>query len=102
MRATTICLAALFAMAAPCLAQDAKQDQPVKPAVVLTPPASTQECLEALATVLQRAVEANLLDDQIDAAETHLEKLEAACVDGRFAEALDEAKAIEKLLATNK
>lgn len=71
-------------------------------ALELKVPANVDECLRTLEAVLEHAVEADLLDDQIDEAETHLEKLETACHDGRFDEAFAEAQAVQKIVSTNK
>ena len=87
--------------ALPCAAQDATADKVTK-ALELALPASTEDCFKTLEAVLQRALDADLLDDQIDQAELHLDKLESACQDGKFSEALEEARALERILATNK
>jgi hypothetical protein len=70
--------------------------------IALALPVSTADCLEKLEAVLQRAVEVDLLDDQIDEAELHLEKFEDACYNERFNEALNEGEAIERIVASNK
>lgn len=105
MRATLIAAAfTCLLAAAPALAEQSKEaatDKPAK-ALALSLPASTDECLKQLEAVLEQALDADMLDDQVDEAEEHLEKLEAACHDGRFAEALSEAKAVEKLISMNK
>lgn len=65
-------------------------------------PANTDECIRTLEKVLAHALDADLLDDQIDEAEGIFEKLETACIDGRFGDALEQAIAIERLVAMNK
>lgn len=82
----------------------AQQAGPAKERIplVLTQPVTIDDCLTTLETVLQRALEADLLDDRIDEAESHLDRFEAACHAGQFSDALAQAKAVEKLLATNK
>lgn len=92
---------AFFIGCAPVHAEEAAAAKTPR-AIELKLPASIDECLRTLESALEYAVEADLLDDQIDEAETHLEKLETACHDGRFAEALEEAKAVEKIVAMNK
>ncbi len=107
---------ACLLLAGPSAAQtDASKDAPPAPATgevqaqvpMARPsagqqPGSKDECLQALELTLARALEVELLDDQIDEAELHLERFEAACLEGKFEEALTEAVAIEKILVTNK
>lgn len=101
MRAPALACLACLAAALPAAAEEPKIVKEATP-LVLTLPADTNSCLATMEAVLQRALETDLLDDQIDEAETHLDKLEAACHDGKFPEALERAKAVEKILATNK
>lgn len=82
-------------------ATGADAPQPPKP-LALSLPTSLEQCLTTLTLVLDHAEAADLLDDQIDEAEEHLAKLETACHDSRFEDALAEARAIEKLVAMNK
>lgn len=82
-------------------AESTVEKEAIKP-LHLVLPINTDDCLKTLEKVLERTLDADLLDDQIDEAEGRFEKLETACIDGRFAEALEEAVAIEKLVAMNK
>ncbi len=101
MRAPALACLACIVLAAPLAAQEAPAEKPLKP-LSLSLPASTAECLKTLEVVVEHALDADLLDDQIDEAEVHLEKFEEACNDSRFADALAEAKAVEKLVKMNK
>jgi len=101
MRAYFAAACAVLTFCAPGYAGEASADQ-VPRALELKVPANVDECLRTLEAVLEHAVEADLLDDQIDEAETHLEKLETACHDGRFDEAFAEAQAVQKIVSTNK
>lgn len=92
---------AVFLTLTPCAAEEAPQTQLDKP-LVLVLPANTDDCLKTLEAVLERALSADLLEDQLDEAEGKFDKLETACIDGRFPEALEHAQAIEKLVAMNK
>lgn len=94
------CCAALL-VSGHCAAEEATQAGAPKP-LVLVLPASTDDCLKTLEDVLERALGADLLDDQLDEAEGHFDKLETACIDGRFPDALEQALAIEKLVSMNK
>lgn len=101
MRALCVFAGVVLLCCAPARAEESAGERPSR-TLELKLPANVDECLRTLETVLEYAVEADLLDDQIEEAETHLEKLETACHDGRFDEALAEAKAVEKIVATNK
>lgn len=101
MRATLLAGIAGLMLAPACFAEDAPTLKAAKP-LELALPGNTDDCLRTLEVVLEHALDADLLDDQIDEAEQHLEKLEIACHDGRFPEALEEAKAIQKIVAMNK
>lgn len=94
------CCAAFMALT-PCAAQEATQASINKP-LVLALPVNTDDCLKTLEAVLEHALSADLLDDQLDEAEGRFDKLETACIDGRFPEALEQAQAIEKLVSMNK
>lgn len=94
------CCAALLALT-PCAAQEATPASINKP-LVLVLPVNTDDCLKTLEAVLEHALSADLLDDQLDEAEGRFDKLETACIDGRFPEALEQAQAIEKLVSMNK
>ncbi len=94
------CGAALL-MSVPCTAEEAKQAGIAKP-LVLTLPASSGDCLKTLEAVLDHALAADLLDDQLGEAEGRFEKLETACIEGRFPDALEHAQAIVKLVSMNK
>lgn len=101
MRAHLAVASILLIAIAPGYAEEAATQKP--PGVIeLKLPANVDECLRTLEAVLESAVEADLLDDQIDEAEGHLEKLETACHDGRFSEALAKAQAVQKIVSTNK
>lgn len=103
MRAPLFAAVACLLFALPCIAADeAAPEKAVAKPLALSLPADADDCLKTLEAVLEHALDADLLDDQIDETETHLEKLETACHDGRFPEALEEAKAIEKIVAMNK
>ena len=106
MRAIVTAGVACLMLAVPCAAEtDKSKDAASAPAakqLSLKLPTSKDECLQTLEAVFAHALEADLLDDQAEEAELHLERLEAACIDGKFADAMIEAKAIEKIVATNK
>lgn len=95
-------LAFLLAAATSLAAEPEAPAEKPEPALVLEQPTSTDECLSTMDKVLERALHADLLDDQIEEAETELAKMEDHCLDQRFAEALEAAKAVAKILASNK
>lgn len=101
MRAIIVSMAAAIGVCSPTAAQE-KPDEKMPHPHVLTEPANTEACLKTMEVVLQRALDADLVDEQATVAEEHLDKLETACLAGRFTDALDEAKAIEKILAVSK
>ena len=101
MRVSLIAGFACVLAAVPCAAQDQPAERAAKP-LSLVLPTNTKDCLATLEEIVQRAIEIDLLDDQVDETEAHLEKLEAACHDGNFAEALAEAKAIERILTMSR
>jgi len=101
MRLHLAAFCAAFLMSFPSLAEEAKPAETVKP-LVLALPVSTDDCLKTLEAVLDHALAADLLDDQLDEAEGSFDKLETACIEGRFSDALEQAQAIEKLVAMNK
>lgn len=78
--------------------EGSKPPEPLK----LEEPASVDVCLGMLEKVIEHALGADLLDDQIDKSELELERMESACYDKRFPEALDAAKMIVAIVATNK
>ena len=101
MRAILPAVVVALALSVPAIAEESPgKDAPKTVQLVL--PATTDDCIRTLESSLERALEADLLDDQIDEAEGIFEKLETACIDGRFDEALEQAKAIERLVAMNK
>lgn len=101
MRPLIAACCAAFLTATACAAEETTQAPIAKP-LVLVLPASTDDCLKTLEAVLDHALSADLLDDQLDEAEGRFEQLETACIDGRFPEALEHAQAIEKLVSMNK
>jgi hypothetical protein len=118
MRAIVAAGVACLLLIAPCAAEtDAGKDAAAAPVAAPSPApppaaaanpqplqlASTkEECLQTLELVLTRALEADLLDDQVEEAEKQLERFEVACIEGEFTVALTAARAIEKLVGTNK
>lgn len=92
--------ALILAAAPPAFAQP-EQDKSPEP-LVLALPATTEACLEMMEAVIDRATEADMLDDQVDKAEAELDMMEAHCHEKRFAEALESAKAVMTLVAANK
>lgn len=87
------------------VAQDANPAQADAPGRELPPlvePASTDDCLELLTAVVEFALDADMLDDQVDKAEEQLEEMETACHDRRFGDAVTAAKAVAQLIAANK
>lgn len=101
MRQIVAACCAAFLMAVPCTAEEARQTVAGKP-LALTLPANSDECLKTLEAVLEHALAADLLDDQLNEAEGRFERLETACIEGRFSEALEHAQAIDKLVSMNK
>ena len=101
MRPLVAACCAGFLTATACTAEEAPQTQITKP-LALVLPINTDDCLKTLEAVLEHALSADLLDDQLDEAEGRFEQLETACIDGRFPEALEHAQAIAKLLSMNK
>lgn len=101
-----VAAAVLMMAIQPCLAEtpDPAKPEPEKApkGLTLNVPASTLDCLKTLESVLESALDADLLDDQMEEAELELEKLETACHDQKFNEAIQAAKAIEKLILANK
>ena len=102
MRAHFAAVGLLLLFCMPLSAEETAREEARPRSLELQTPTSLDECLRTLEIVLEHAVEADLLDDQIDEAESHLEKLETACHEGRFDEALTEARAVVKIVATNK
>lgn len=106
MRAIVTAGVACLMLAVPCAAETDKSKEaastPSAKPLTLKQPTSKDECLQTLEAVFAHALEADLLDDQAEEAELHLERLEVACLDGNFADALIEAKAVERIVATNK
>ena len=103
MRAPVFAAVACLLFAVPGIAaEEAVPEKAAAKPLALALPANTDDCLKTLEAVLEHALDADLLDDQIDETETHLEKLETACHDGLFPEALEQARAIEKIVAMNK
>ena len=102
-KAILMSAAAFLALASSAVAQSTES----APATMSQPPAMVQpadvdDCLAFVETVLVYAVDADLLDDQIEEAETELEKMEAACYSKRFDDALEFAKAIVTIVSSNK
>ena len=68
----------------------------------LEEPANVDSCLSLLERVIEHALAADMLDDQIEKSEAELERMETACYDKRFIEALDAAKTVALIVAANK
>ncbi len=101
MRLLLAAFCAALSMSLPGMAEEAKPAETFKP-LVLALPVSTDDCLKTLEAVLDHALAADLLDDQLDEAEGRFDTLETACIEGRFPEALEQAQAIDKLVSMNK
>ena len=101
MRLTALAAAVMLAFAATPAAAEAEKAKPVEP-LVLVQPDSTEACLTTLEAVVERAEEADMLDDQVDEAEAELERMDAHCHEKRFSEALTSAKAVMALVVANK
>ncbi len=95
--------AAVLTLGRPAFAQEAAA-VPVKPveALQFQQPDSVDGCLGLLEKVIEHALGADMLDDQIDKSEAELERMESACYDKRFSEAVDAAKVVVNLVAANK
>ena len=106
MRATVILVATVVCVT---IATGLNAQQPTVGATITTPktialhlPATVDGCLEFVEKVLEHALEADLLDDQIEQSEAELEEMENACHEKRFSDALQSAKTIADIVATNK
>jgi hypothetical protein len=93
----------ILALGAPLRAEPepgetAKLTQPLQ----FEEPATVDNCLNLLERIIEHALGADMLDDQIDKSEAELERMETACYEKRFPEALDAAKAIAGIVASNK
>lgn len=99
-RRVVIAICAWLAAMAPVIAQE-DQAKPVEP-LALSLPESADGCLSMLEAIIERAAAADMLDDQIDKAEAQLERMEVHCLEKRFVEALESAKAVMALVAANK
>lgn len=101
MRLPALAAAAMLAFAVPPAVAEAEKSKPAEP-LELVQPDSTEACLQTLQAVIDRAEEADMLDDQADEAEAELERMDGHCHEKRFAEALTSAKAVLVLVAANK
>ena len=81
-------------------AEDEKEKVPEP--IVLTLATSTEECLKTLEAIVERAEDADMLDDQVDEAEAELERMDSHCNEQRFDDALQSAKAVMALVDANK
>ena len=68
----------------------------------IAPPASIDACLKQLQTLVEEAHAVDLLDDQIEQAETHVARMEKHCLASEFAEAMTAADEVRTILASNK
>ena len=102
-RAVSIFMIATALVGSPIRAEQAGSGaQKTLPPLDLIEPKTTEACLELLESVLEHAEAADLLDDQIDKSEAELERMDIACHDKRFADALDAAKIVAAMISTNK
>ncbi len=101
MRLPALIAAVMVAFAAGPVAAEPEKAKPAEQ-LVLVQPDSTEACLTTLEAIIDRAEEADMLDDQVDEAEAELERMDGHCHEKRFAEALISAKAVMALVAANK
>jgi hypothetical protein len=87
-------------LGSPLAAETGNDRRPQPTALVL--PATTDDCLQVMEVVLERTLAADLLDEQIEQAEVELARMEDNCLDQRFAEAVEAAREVERIVASNK
>jgi hypothetical protein len=101
MNSRLLAVLVLLAGASSAIGQDAPLPDP-PPLPPLSKPSTTAMRLDMLDAVVKQAEEYDLLDDQEEEVEALLEKMDDACHDERFDDALEHGRAVHRILATNK
>lgn len=65
-------------------------------------PTSKADCLALMEALVAHAEAADMLDDQVDATDAELERMETQCEESRFEEALAAARKVEAMIKANK